>query len=155
MPLNPGDKIGNYEIIALIGEGGMGEVYKAWDPNLNRFVAIKVSKLPFDERFQREAKALGAVNHPNVCTLYEAGPNYLVMEFIEGVALKGPLPLAKAVEYAGQMLDGLDAPHRKGFTHRDLKPGNVMVTRHGVKLLDFGLAKQTTPLRRTRPPAPS
>ncbi len=133
-----------YQIIALIGEGGMGEVYKAQDTKIGRLVAIKLSKSgDFDERFRLEAKALATVSHPNICTLYDVGPNYLVMEFIEGVAWKGPLPVDKAVEHADQLLKALDHAHRKGITHRDLKPSNVMVTKDGIKLLDFGIAKQT------------
>src|SRR5450432_3410556 len=121
MDLHPGDKLGPYEIVLLIGKGGMGEVWKARDPRLNRDVAVKVSKEEFTARFEREARTVAAFNHPNICQLYDVGPNYLVMELIDGVALKGPLPVAKAVEYAGQILDALDAAHRKGFTHRDLK----------------------------------
>ncbi len=134
-------------MIAPLGAGGMGEVYKARDTRLGREVAIKVSTAKFSERFEREARAVAALNHPNICTLYDVGPNYLVMEYIEGAPLKGPLPVGKAVEYAGQILDALDAAHRKGITHRDLKPANIIVTKQGIKLLDFGLAKnQTVPL---------
>ena len=115
---------------------------KARDTRLDRIVAIKVSKEQFSERFEREARAVAALNHPHICQLYDVGPNYLVMEFVEGAPLKGPLPLEKAVEYAGQILDALDAAHQKGITHRDLKPANILVTKQGIKLLDFGLAKQ-------------
>src|SRR6202521_595508 len=149
MPLTVGDKLGPYEILAPIGAGGMGEVYRARDPRLNRDVAIKVSAAQFSERFEREAKAVATLNHPHICQLYDVGPNYLVMEFIEGAPLKGPLPIEKAVEYAGQILDALDAAHRKGITHRDLKPANILVTKQGIKLLDFGLAKQAGPLQQT------
>jgi serine/threonine protein kinase/Tol biopolymer transport system component len=141
MTLAPGTRLGPYEIIAPLGAGGMGEVYKARDTRLNRTVAIKVSNEQFSERFEREAHAVAALNHSNVCTLYDVGPNYLVMEYIEGVPLRGPLPLHQALKYAGQICDALDAAHRKGITHRDLKPANIMVTKNGVKLLDFGLAK--------------
>src|SRR6266851_4365795 len=144
--MKPGDRLGPYEIVAPIGAGGMGEVYKARDTRLDRVVAIKVSREQFSERFEREARAVAALNHPHICQLYDVGPDYLVMEFIEGALLKGPLPLEKAVEYAGQILDALDAAHRKGITHRDLKPANILITRQGVKLLDFGLAKQSAPL---------
>src|ERR1700686_2508090 len=144
MPLSGGDKLGPYEILALIGKGGMGEVYKARDTRLDRVVAIKVSKTEFSERFEREAKAIGALNHPNICTLYDVGPNYLVMEYIEGTPLKGPLPVDQALEYAVQICDALDAAHKKGITHRDLKPANILVTKAGIKLLDFGLAKLGT-----------
>src|SRR5271169_5552733 len=142
MSLDPGTRLGPYEILAPIGAGGMGEVYKARDTRLDRVVAVKVSKEQFSERFEQEARAVAALNHPHICQLYDIGPNYLVMEFIEGAPLKGPLPITLAVEYAGQILDALDAAHRKGFTHRDLKPANILVTKQGIKLLDFGLAKQ-------------
>jgi len=147
MSLSPGTRLGPYEIIGPIGAGGMGEVYRARDPRLGREVAIKVSTARFSERFEREARAVAALNHPNICTLHDVGANYLVMEYIEGAPLKGPLPVGKAVEYAGQILDALDAAHRKGITHRDLKPANILVTKQGIKLLDFGLAKhQAAPL---------
>ena len=120
----------------------MGEVWKARDTRLDRTVALKVSKAGFSERFEREARAVAALNHPNICTLHDVGPNYLVMELVEGVPLKGPLPVEKATAYAGQILDALDAAHSKGITHRDLKPANILVTKQGIKLLDFGLAKQ-------------
>ena len=107
MPLTPGDQLGPYAILALIGRGGMGEVYKAHDPRLRRDVAIKVSHDQFTERFTREARAIASLNHTNVCHLYDVGPNYLVMEFVEGEPLKGPLPLETAIEYAGQILEAL------------------------------------------------
>ena len=147
MPLAPGTRFGPYEILSLIGAGGMGEVYRARDTRLDRIVALKVSKTAFDPRFEREARAVAALNHPNICTLYDVGPNYLVMELVEGVPIKGPLPAEKAVEYAAQVLDALDAAHKKGFTHRDLKPANILVTRRGIKLVDFGLAKHSAPLK--------
>jgi Tol biopolymer transport system component len=127
----------------------MGEVWKARDTRLDRIVAVKVSNEQFSERFEREARAVAALNHPHICTLHDVGPNYLVMEHIEGQPLKGPLPVARVVEYAGQILEALDAAHRKGITHRDLKPANILVTRQGIKLLDFGLAKQSGPLQQT------
>src|SRR6266404_2795788 len=139
--MTAGDRLGPYEILSLIGAGGMGEVYKARDTRLDRIVAIKVSREKFSERFEREARAVAALNHPHICTLYDVGPNYLVMEYIEGQPLKGPLPLDQTLKYAGQVLDALDAAHRKNITHRDLKPANILVTKAGVKLLDFGLAK--------------
>src|SRR6266478_2729804 len=141
MPVLIGDKLGPYEILALIGKGGMGEVYRARDPRLNRDVAIKVSAAQFSERFEREAKAIAALNHSNICQIYDVGPNYLVMEYVEGSPLKGPLPLDHTLKYAAQICDALDAAHRKNITHRDLKPANILVTKAGVKLLDFGLAK--------------
>ena len=141
MLLTPGTRLGPYEILAPIGAGGIGEVYRAHDSRLGR---KSPSKFPrkFTERFEREARAVAAFNHPKICQLYDVGPNYLVMELIDGVPLKGPLPVEKAVEYAGQILDALDAAHQKGITHRDLKPANILVTKQGIKLLDFGLAKQ-------------
>jgi Tol biopolymer transport system component/predicted Ser/Thr protein kinase len=140
-PLTPGAQIGPYKIEARLGAGGMGEVYRAVDTRLKRTVAIKVAKENFGERFEREARAIAALNHPNICTLYDVGPNYLVMELIEGRPLKGPLALDQALQYAAQICDALDAAHRKGITHRDLKPGNILVTKQGIKLLDFGLAR--------------
>src|ERR1700694_6028144 len=144
MPLSIGDKLGPYEIVAPIGKGGMGEVYRAHDSRLKRDVAIKVSAAQFSERFEREAQAIAAFNHPNICQLYDVGPNYLVMEYIEGKPLKGPLPLDQALKYAVQICDALDAAHKKGITHRDLKPANILVTKAGIKLLDFGLARMAT-----------
>src|SRR5258707_13988518 len=113
MPLSAGDKLGPYEILAPIGAGGMGEVYKARDTRLNRIVALKVSKSEFSERFEQEARAISALNHTHICQLYDVGPNYLVMEYIEGAPLKGPLPLGKALECAGQIASALDAAHTK------------------------------------------
>src|SRR5712691_7648186 len=139
--LTPGAQIGPYKIEAPLGAGGMGEVYRAVDTRLKRTVAIKVAKEAFGERFEREAHAIAALNHPHICTLHDVGPNYLVMELVDGKPLKGPLPLEEALRYAIQTADALDAAHRKGVVHRDLKPGNILVTKSGVKLLDFGLAK--------------
>jgi eukaryotic-like serine/threonine-protein kinase len=141
MPLSAGDKLGPYEIMALIGSGGMGEVYRARDPRLNREVAIKISATEFGARFQTEAQAIAALNHPNICTLYDIGANYLVMELIEGTRLEGPLSLDQVFRYGVQICDALDAAHKKNIIHRDLKPGNILVNASGVKLLDFGLAK--------------
>src|ERR1700688_3596261 len=142
MSLSAGDRLGPYEILALIGAGGMGEVYRARDPRLNRDVAIKVSQERFSDRFEREARAVAALNHPNICTLYDVGPDYLVMEFIEGESPKGPLPLEEALRIAHQIADALEAAHEKGIVHRDLKPGNIKIKPDGtVKVLDFGLAK--------------
>ena len=119
----------------------MGEVWKARDTRLDRTVAIKTSNVEFSERFEREARAVAALNHPHICQLYDVGPNYLVMEFVEGHALKGPMPLDRALAIAIQLADALDAAHKKGITHRDLKPANALMTKSGVKVLDFGLAK--------------
>jgi serine/threonine protein kinase/Tol biopolymer transport system component len=152
MPISAGEKLGPYEILAPIGAGGMGEVYKARDTRLDRIVAIKVSKAEFSERFEREARAVAALNHSNICTLHDVGPNYLVMEYIEGTPLKGPLPVDQALRCAVQICDALDAAHRKGITHRDLKPANILVTKAGIKLLDFGLAKLSTATQAAKPP---
>src|SRR5665213_1654045 len=146
MPLPIGERLGPYEIFLPIGAGGMGDVYKARDTRLDRIVAIKVSKTEFSERFEREARAVAALNHSNICTLHDVGPNYLVMEYIEGTPLKGPLPVDQALKYAVQICDALDAAHKKGITHRDLKPANILVTKTGIKLLDFGLAKIDKPI---------
>ena len=143
MALAPGTRLGPYEILSALGAGGMGEVWKARDTRLNRLVAIKASLSPFSERFEREARAIAAVNHPHVCSLYDVGPDYLVMEYVEGEWLHGPVSLAQALELAEQILDALDAAHEKGIVHRDLKPGNILLTKSGVKVLDFGLAKIT------------
>ena len=123
-------------------------MWKARDTRLDRIVAIKTSKAQFSERFAREARAIAALNHPHICQLYDVGPDYLVMEYVEGSPLKGPLPTEKAVEYARQILSALDAAHRKGIIHRDLKPANILVTKqHGIKLLDFGLARIASGIR--------
>ena len=148
-PLVPGIRLGPYEILAPVGSGGMGDVYKARDTRLDPIIAVKVSNEQFSERFEHEARAVAALNHANICTLQDVGPNYLVMEYIEGMPLKGPLSLDQALKYAVQICDALDAAHKKGITHRDLKPANILVTKTGVKLLDFGLAKQAGPLHET------
>jgi Tol biopolymer transport system component len=124
----------------------MGRVYRAHDTRLGRTVALKISNEEFSQRFEREARTVAAMNHPHICQLYDVGPNYLVMELVEGAPIAGRVPLAKAVEYAGQILDALDAAHRKGVVHRDLKPANVLIAKQGIKLLDFGLAKRITPV---------
>jgi serine/threonine protein kinase len=141
MILEVGTKLGPYEILALLGAGGMGEVWKARDTRLGRLVAIKTSQAGFSDRFEREARSIAALNHPHICSLYDVGPDYLVMELIEGEPLRGPVPLKEALALAGQILDGLDAAHRQGIVHRDLKPENILLTKSGVKILDFGLAK--------------
>ena len=141
LSLPSGTKLGPYEILAPIGAGGMGEVYKARDTRLDRIVAVKVIKGGFSERFEREAKSIAAINHPHICTLHDIGPDYLVMEYVDGKTLQGPLAPREALRLAIQIADSLEAAHRKGIVHRDLKPANILVTKAGVKLLDFGLAK--------------
>ena len=146
-------RIGPYDVIALIGAGGMGEVYRARDPRLGRTVALKVLPVSlagdpmFRERFEREARSAAALSHPHICTIFDVGPNYLVMEHLEGVTLaqrlsEGPVPLPQALEYGAQIADAVAAAHTRGIVHRDLKPANVMLTPTGAKVLDFGLAKQ-------------
>ncbi len=144
MPLTAGTRLGPYEIVAPIGSGGMGHVYRARDTRLDRTVAIKIVKEQFTERFEREYRAISALNHPRICTLHDIGTHegvgYLVMEHVEGKPLKGPLPLAEALRTAIQIADALEAAHAKGIVHRDLKPANILATSGGIKLLDFGLA---------------
>jgi serine/threonine-protein kinase len=126
----------------MVGAGGMGEVYKARDTRLDRIVAVKVSREEFSERFEREARSIAQLNHPNICTLFDVGPNFLVMEFVEGETLGGPLPIPACVSYARQIAEAIEAAHDKGIIHRDLKPANIKVTPEGsIKVLDFGLAK--------------
>jgi serine/threonine protein kinase len=139
--LDADEKLGHYEILAPLGAGGMGQVYKARDTRLDRIVAIKTSQAKFSERFEREARAVAALNHPHICQLYDVGPNYLVMEFIDGAPLKGPLALEEALR-AMQIADALIEAHRAGLLHRDLKPGNILICAKGAKLVDFGLAAQ-------------
>ncbi len=156
MAILPGKRLGPYEALSLIGAGGMGEVYRAKDTRLERVVAIKVlpahlaDRPELRERFEREARTIASLNHPHICTLYDIGRqdgiDFLVMEYLEGETLahrlmKGPLPLEQVLQYAIEIADALDKAHRKGVTHRDLKPGNIMLTKTGTKLLDFGLAK--------------
>ncbi len=142
MALSAGTRLGPYEILGPLGKGGMGEVCRARDTRLGRDVAIKVSVERFSERFEREARAIASLNHPTICALYDVGPNYLVMELVEGENLKGPVPLPIALDYARQIADALEAAHEKGIVHRDLKPGNIRIKPDGtLKVLDFGLAK--------------
>jgi serine/threonine-protein kinase len=156
MALQPKQRLGPYEILAAVGAGGMGEVYRAKDTRLDRTVAIKVlpshlaDKPELRERFEREARTIASLNHPHICTLHDIGHqdgvDYLVLEYLEGETLaerlkKGPLPIEQVLKYAIEIADALDKAHRKGITHRDLKPGNIMLTKSGTKLLDFGLAK--------------
>jgi serine/threonine protein kinase len=142
MILESGTKLGPYEILAPIGAGGMGEVYRAKDTRLDRIIAIKVSNETFSEHFEREARTVAALNHPNICQLYDVGPNYLVMEYIEGAPIAPVEGLRKLLDLVVQIADGMAAAHAAGIVHRDLKPDNILVTRDGrVKILDFGLAK--------------
>src|SRR5215468_10974693 len=161
MALTSGTKLGPYEILSPLGAGGMGEVYRARDTRLERDVAIKVlpAHLSSDpvrkQRFEREAKTISNLNHPHICVLHDIGSqdglDYLVMECVEGETLakrleKGSLPLEQVLKYGAQIADALDKAHRSGVVHRDLKPGNIMLTPSGAKLLDFGLAKPVAPL---------
>src|SRR5262245_51399571 len=156
MALSSGKKLGPYEILSAIGAGGMGEVYKARDTRLDRTVAVKLCAEQFNERFEREARAVAALNHPNICTLHDVGPNYLVMEYIEGPTLAGPIALAEALPIARQIAEALEAAHEKGIVHRDLKPANIKLTADGkVKVLDFGLAKACDTESRISDPANS
>ena len=156
MELTTGSRLGPYEIVSRIGAGGMGEVFRARDTRLDRSVAIKI--LPSDfapsaemrARFEREARAISRLNHPHICTIHDVGHengiDYLVMELIEGQPLsdvlsKGPLPVDQVLRYGTDIADALSRAHKAGVVHRDLKPGNIMITRNGAKLLDFGLAK--------------
>ena len=156
MAILPGKTVGPYQILSAIGAGGMGEVFKARDTRLDRTVAIKVlsahlaDRADLRERFDREARTIAGLNHPHICTLFDIGHqdgiDYLVMEYLEGETLadrlkKGPLPMEQVLQYAIEISDALDKAHRNGITHRDLKPGNIMLTKSGTKLLDFGLAK--------------
>src|ERR1700739_584804 len=160
MMLAAGVQLGPYRVLGPISAGGMGEVYRAKDTRLDRIVAIKA--LPphladspeLRERFEREARTIASLNHPHICTLYDIGhqdgTDYLVMEYLEGETLaqrlqKGRLPLDQVLQYAMEIADALDKAHRKGITHRDLKPGNIMLTNSGAKLLEFGLAKRRGP----------
>ena len=145
MPLQAGSRLGPYEIVAAIGAGGMGDVYRARDTRLGRDVAIKVAGEQFSKRFEREARAISALNHPHICTVYDVGPNYLVMELVEGTSLGGPMPMGDALAAARQIAEALEAAHEKGITHRDLKPANIRITPDArIKVLDFGLAKVET-----------
>lgn len=151
MPLRVGETLGAYEITGTLGAGGMGEVYRARDSRVKRDVAVKTSNTAFTDRFQREAEAIAALSHPNVCTLFDVGPDYLVMELVEGPTLaevlaRGRLPVPEALRIARQIADALEAAHARHIVHRDLKPGNVKVRPDGlVKVLDFGLAKMVDP----------
>ena len=150
MALSAGTFLGPYEVEGPLGAGGMGEVYRARDPRLGRTVAIKIlndevaCQADARARFEREARAVAALSHPHICAIYDVSPNYFVMELVEGQPLAGPLPLGRVIEFASQILSALDAAHRAGITHRDLKPDNILITRQGVKLVDFGLARQST-----------
>jgi serine/threonine-protein kinase len=145
--LEPGQCLGPYRIECFLAAGGMGKVYRATDTRLQRHVAIKISAARFSERFQREARVIASLNHPHICQLYDVGPNYLVMELVEGPTLaerirEGALPLDEALAIARQIAEALEAAHEKGIVHRDLKPANVKITPAGLaKVLDFGLAK--------------
>ena len=146
-PWTPQTTLGPYVLLEPIGAGGMGEVWKARDTRLDRTVAIKRLKPEHSARFEHEARAIAALNHPHVCQIHDsAGPDYLVLEFVEGVPLRGPLPPNDVIRLALQMASALEEAHGRGNLHRDLKPDNILVTRKGsIKLLDFGIAKLTAP----------
>src|SRR3954465_13437303 len=161
MQVTAGSRLGPYEIVAPIGGGGMGEVYKARDTRLGRSVAVKILPAAFADnaqlkiRFEREAKTISQLTHPHICTLYdvgnESGVEYLVMELLDGDTLadrlaRGALPMRDVLRYGREVAAALDRAHRAGVVHRDLKPGNVMITKSGAKLLDFGLAKSGGPI---------
>ena len=148
--LTPGQRLGPYEVVSSLGAGGMGEVYRARDPRLGRDVALKV--LPADfahdsarrHRFEKEARAIAALNHPNIVAVYDIGENYFIEELVDGVTLRssGAFSSRRAIDLAVQVAEGLAAAHARGITHRDLKPENIMVTPDGrAKILDFGIAK--------------
>jgi eukaryotic-like serine/threonine-protein kinase len=142
MALTAGERIGPYEMVEPIGAGGMGEVWKARDTRLGRIVAIKRLKGQHGARFEREARAVAALNHPNICQIHDVGPDYLVLEYIDGKPLAGPVPVPEAVRLAIQIASALEEAHGRGILHRDLKPANIMVTgKRMAKLLDFGLAR--------------
>src|ERR1700675_2461601 len=170
MPLSNGTRLGPYEVIAPLGAGGMGEVYRARDTRLDRTVAVKIlpahlsSDPPLRARFEQDAKAISSLNPPHICALYDVGhqdgTDFLVMEYLEGDTLakllaKGPLPLAQVLKYSIAIADALDKAHRQSIIHRDLKPGNIMITKSGAKLLDFGLAKAAVPLASGAPLTPA
>ena len=159
MALDPGTRLGPYEVVAPLGTGGMGEVYRARDTRLERTVAIKILPAQFSsdpvrkQRFEREAKTVSSLNHPHICVLYDVGHqdgmDYLVMECIEGETLakrleRGALPTEQVLKIGTEIADGLDKAHRSGVVHRDLKPGNIMLTKTGAKLLDFELANPSS-----------
>src|SRR5215471_2942160 len=160
MPLASGNKLGPYEIQSQLGAGGMGEVYRARDTRLDRTVAIKIlpthlaDNAEARQRFDREARAISSLNHPNICTMHDVGHqdgiDFLVMELLEGETLanrllKGPLPPDQVLKYGIEICEGLERAHRSGVIHRDLKPANIMLTKSGLKVMDFGLAKAVTP----------
>jgi len=153
-PITPGARLGPYRIDGLLGEGGMGHVFRATDTRLNRPVAIKICKEAFIDRFEQESRSIAAISHPHVCTLYDVGPNYLVMELVEGETLaarlkRGKLSVSETIRFGAQIAEALAVAHGKGIVHRDLKPANIMLTKSGVKVLDFGLAKSAVDPSRT------
>jgi eukaryotic-like serine/threonine-protein kinase len=158
LTVQPGTRLGPYEVLAAIGAGGMGEVYRARDTRLDRSVAIKVlpthvsSNPAFRERFEREARTISSLSHPHICALFDVGRHdgldYLVMEYLDGETLstrlaKGPMPTEQVLRYGIEIAEALYAAHKHGIVHRDLKPGNIILTKSGAKLLDFGLAKSS------------
>ena len=144
--IEPGTQLGPYRIESLLGRGGMGQVYRATDTRLDRPVAIKICKRAFLDRFQQESRSIAAIAHPNVCTLHDVGPNFLVMELLDGETVasrlkRGRLSLQQTLRYGAQIAEALGVAHSRRIVHRDLKPANIMITRTGIKALDFGLAR--------------
>jgi eukaryotic-like serine/threonine-protein kinase len=148
-PWSAGTRVGPYEILAPIGAGGMGEVWKARDTRLDRIVAVKRLTGEHDSRFQQEARAIASLNHPHICQIHDVGQDYLVLEYVEGEPLRGPMAIAQALAIAIQIADGVGAAHAKGILHRDIKPANILMSADGPKLVDFGLAKITSEIDAT------
>src|SRR5207244_5863634 len=147
MPLSPGTLLGPYQVVSMLGAGGMGEVYRARDTRLNRDVALKMLRAEHAQRFQQEARAIAALNHPNIVSIFDVGENYIISELVDGTPVAAQPSVRKTIDVAAQIADGLAAAHAAGIIHRDLKPDNVLVTKEGrAKILDFGLAK---PLKAT------
>jgi eukaryotic-like serine/threonine-protein kinase len=150
MQFAPHTRLGPYELLEALGAGGMGEVWKARDTRLDRIVAIKRLSDKYSQRFEQEARAIAALNHPHICQIYDIGPDYLVLEFIDGKPLRGPIALEDALRVAIQIASALDTAHAKNILHRDLKPANILMTANGAKLLDFGLARLVAPSDETQ-----
>lgn len=151
MSLSVGTRLGPYELIERLGSGVIGEVWKAMDTRVDRVVAVKFSGERFSSRLDREAHAVAALNHPNICALFDIAPDFVVMEYVEGSPAHGPMPIDEALAYGVQIAAVLQAAHSCGIVHRNLKPANILITRDGIKVLDFGLAKIAATLQYTSP----